>query len=141
MSDWPDIEGAMRDYLRADTAVNALIGNRQFFAVPATPTYPLLTVSRVGGGQDADTDAPIDVALVSIDIWGELDANGYGDKAGALAVVNAVRSALEAISGRTTLTNGVTGHGAEVVGVAWAPDPDNGRPHYAVTAEVTATSS
>lgn len=141
MSDWPDVEGGVRAYLRADTAVNALIGNRQFFAVPSNPTFPLLTVARVGGGQDAGTDAPVDLALVDITIWGELDSNGYGDKAGAWAVVNAVRSALEAISGRTTLTSGVIGHGAEVAGVVWAPDPDNGRPRYVVTAEVTATSS
>lgn len=138
MSVWPDVEGALRTWLRANASVSTLVGQRVFFAVPsdARPaSYPLIVVSRIGGGQD-DSDAPIDRALMSIDVFG-----AERDKAGTTAVVNAVRSALEAINGRTTLTAGVDVFGVQVAGVVWAPDPDNGRPHYTVTAEATAISS
>jgi hypothetical protein len=143
MSEFPDVEGALRAYLRADAGVSALVGQRVFFDVPRSTresSYPLITVARVGGGTDA-SDVPIDLALISIDVWGTLDASGNGDKAGATAVVNAVRSALEAMNGRTTLSAGVDAFGAQEAGVVWLPDPDNGRPHYTVTAEVTAIAS
>jgi len=139
MSDWPDVEGALRAHLRADAGVAALVGARVFFAIPSdarAASYPLVTVSRIGGGQSPTSDAPLDLALVSIDVWG-----AERDKAAATAVVNAVRSTLEEINGRTTLTADVDAFGVQVAGVVWAPDPDNGRPHYAITAEVTAISS
>lgn len=142
MSTWPDLEGAIRAYLRADTGiVTALGGARVFFSIPDNPTWPLITVARVGGGQSQTSDAPVDSALISIDVWGELDANQRPKKIQATAVVNAVRSALDVIRGRTTLTTDVDVFGANVAGVVWAPDPDNGRPHYAITAEVIGISS
>jgi hypothetical protein len=143
MSDWPDVEGALRDYLRADAGVSALVGQRVFFDIPKATrdsSWPMITVARVGGATDA-SEVPLDLALMSIDVWGSLDASGNGDKAGAAAVVNAVRSALEAMNGRTTLTTGVDGFGVQEAGVVWLPDPGNGRPHYTVTAEVTAIAS
>lgn len=142
MSDWPDLEGALRAHLRADTGVQtALGGQRVFFSIPDNPTWPLVTVARVGGGQSETSDAPVDFALISVDVWGELDDNGRPKKIQSTAVVNAVRSALDVIRGRTTLSTGVDVFGVNVAGVVWAPDPDNGRPHYAITAEVIGISS
>lgn len=137
----PDIEGAMRTWLRTQAGVTALVGQRIFFEVPTkASTWPLITISRVGGGDD-EGDTPLDLPTLSIDVYGDMNGQGHGDKAGATAVVNAVRSALRGIRGRTTLTDSVDAFGAEVAGVVWSPDPDNGRPHYAITVGVTAISS
>lgn len=138
---FPDTEGAMRAWLRSHTAVSALVGARVFFGIPKkNPTFPLITVQRIGGGDDV-SDAPLDIALLQIDCWGEIDASGNGVKAGATALVNAVRTALRAVGTDTQLTTGVTAHGVNVESVLWLPDPDNDRPRYSVTAEVAAIST
>lgn len=141
MSDWPDVEGALRTWLRADAPLTALVGARVFFGVPRKATdssYPLVTVQRVGGGQDL-SEVPIDRALIQFDVWGT-DAES-GGKARAWAVVNALRSRLETMRDRTVLNPEVDAFGAEVLSVVWSPDPADDRPRYSVTAEVTAICS
>lgn len=137
--EWPDIEGGLRDYLRAHGDVVAAVGTRIFFGVPDTPTFPLVTVQRVGGGDDL-SEAPIDQALVQFDVWGELDANGHGKKADADTVRRAVRQALHDIRGATALNASTVAYGATVTDDRWLPDPNNDRPRYSVTALVTARS-
>lgn len=132
---WPDVEGALRAYLRADAGVAAIVGARVFFGVPrgaTEATFPLITVQRVGGGADT-SEAPLDIALVQIDCWGVLDASGNGDKAGATALLNTVRSACSHVTDPTI-------RGINVQTVIWLPDPDTDRPRYSVTAEVAAIS-
>lgn len=139
MSTWADVEGAVRDHLRADAGVAALVGARVFFGIPKTApagSWPLVVVQRVGGGQDG-SDAPVDVALVQVDCWGTLDGSGNGVKSVATALVNTVRAALETVG----TDQAAVLRGAVVQSVLWLPDPDNDRPRYAVTAEVTALSS
>lgn len=140
---FPDIEGAMRDHLRDNAAVQASLGGsrRVFFDIPDTPTWPLVAVSRVGGGESETSDAPLDFALISFDIWGSLSNNGRPLWRDLWVVVNAVRSALNQIRGRTSLTDDVDVFGVNVVGLVRAPDPDNGRPRYTMTAEVIGISS
>jgi len=141
VSDWPDVEGGLRTWLRADAALVALVGNRVFFGVPRAAvdsTFPLVTIQRVGGGQDP-SEVPIDLALIQVDAWGT--AADKGGKAVAWAVVNALRSRLETMRDRTTLDTGIDAFGAEVVGVVWAPDPADDRPRYTLTVEVTGISS
>jgi hypothetical protein len=133
---FPDVEGAVRDHLRAQN----VCGGRVYFGVPdGDPTYPLATVQRVGGGGDI-SEAPLDLALIQIDVWGRKDAAGHTDKAAARAEANAVRTALQEIRGATALTATVTAYGAAVESDLWAPDPsDRGR--YVITALVTARSA
>lgn len=137
MSNWADVEGALRTHLRADAGVVALVGQRVFFGVPkkaTEATFPLVVVQRVGGGSDV-SEAPLDVALVQVDCWGSI-ANGNGLKAGATALVNAVRASLEAVGTDQTAVL----KGANVESVLWLPEVDNDRPRYAVTAVVSALS-
>jgi hypothetical protein len=141
---WPDVEGAVVAHLKGVTAVSALVGQRVFFGVPKKATessYPLVVVSRVGGGPEQGTDAPVDVALLQLDVWAGIDASGNGKKAEAWGVVNAVVDALEDIRRRTVVGSTVALFGAHVESVLWLPDPDNDRPRYVVTAEVTAMSA
>lgn len=130
----PDVEGAVRDALRADDDVTALVDERVFFGVPSNPTWPLITVQRVGGGDDPG-EAPIDLALVQIDCWG-----AERNKAQAWAVAAAVRAWAQSVRRATALTEEVTAYAVTVESVLWAPDPTD-RPRYSITALVMARSA
>jgi len=136
VSDWPDTEGAVRTWLRASTVAHAVVADRIYFGVPKeSPTWPLVTIQRVGGGNDA-SDAPVDNALIQLDCWGTLHPNGNGDKAGCLTVANAVRSALEVVNDTLIATS--VRASIEVESIIWLPDANNDRPRYVVTANVWA---
>lgn len=140
----PDVEGGVRTFLRAQAGVTAIVGQRVFFGIPKNAdenTFPLVVVSRVGGGDDPEGEAPVDNALMQIDCWGGIDTSGNGKKAQAVALVNAVRDALFAVRGRTALSSTVDAAGIVVQSVVWLPDPSNDRPRYSLTAEVTAIST
>lgn len=135
---WPDVEGAVRDHLRNDPTVAGLVGQRVFFGVPldangnVTSQLPLVTVQRVGGGDD-DSEAPVDQALIQIDCWA-----ASRNKAQAHQVASAVRTALTEI--RTVPVGSTVLHGATVESVIWAPDPKD-HPRYSLTALVSATAA
>ena len=135
---WPDVEGAVRDHLRADADVAALVGTRVFFGVPldsngqVTAQLPLVTISRVGGGDDA-SEAPIDQALLQIDCWA-----ASRNKAQAHAVTSAVRKSLTEI--RTAEVGSTVLFGAVVESVIWSPDPKD-LPRYSLTALVSARAA
>lgn len=131
----PDIEGSLRTWLRAQTAISSLVSNRVFFGIP-TPSvaYPLITLSRVAGGDDPG-EAPVDEAVIQFHVWG-LPQKQNG-KATALAVVNALRSVLRSIRGDTVLVSGVRCYGVVVDLVLFQPDPVTDRARYVVTARVT----
>lgn len=129
-----DIEGAVRTALRNDAGVSALVGQRVHFGVPSNPTWPLVTIRRVGGGDDP-SEAPIDLALVQIDCWGA-DRN----KTQARAVADAVRTWAGGVRRATALNGTVVAYGVAVESDLWAPDPTD-RPRYVVTAQVTARAA
>jgi len=137
---WPDVEGGLRTYLRADAAVSALCAQRVFFGVPRKGArFPLVTVQRIGGGDDP-SEVPIDRALVQVDCWGAFadeTAHVRPNKAGAFALAAAVRDALSAIRGATDIGEDVIAYGANVVSSQWLPDADD-RPRYSLTVDLTA---
>lgn len=139
----PDTEGAVRTFLRANAAVAAIVGARVFFGVPKGATeasFPLVVVQRVGGG-DSDSEAPVDEALLQVDCWGSISAeSGYGVKATATALKNAVRSAFKSFNGGQ-LVAGVECGGFTVQSDIWLPDPENDRPRYSLTVEAAAIST
>jgi hypothetical protein len=131
VSTWPDAEGATRTWLRADAGVVAQMSTRVFFGVPKpTATYPLATVQRIGGGPGAG-DAPVDEALLQIDVWGDKHANGNGNKAGCWTATAAVLAALEVVND-TLIATGVRA-AINVESVNWLPDPADDRPRYVIT--------
>jgi hypothetical protein len=137
--DFPDTEGAVRNYLKAHPSVSA-ITTRGFFAVPTAPTYPLFTVVQVGGIED-DTEAPVDVCLLQVDEWGEVDAKGFARKADCAALRRAIRRAFFDLRVSTAVTVGtdvVTLDGARIVSDSYLPDLTNRRPRYSQTVEVVA---
>lgn len=135
VNDWPDVEGGLRDWLRTNPGVAALVSTRVWFGIPDDPTFPLVTVARVGGGDD-ESEAEIDQALIQVDCWGR-DRN----KAEATSVALAVRKALHDIRGATTLKTGVVAYGAVVVDDRFLPDQQTSQPRYALTVAVTARAA
>lgn len=139
----PDVEGAARAFLRADAGVAALVGTRCFFGIPDAPTWPLVVVSRIGGGDDT-SDAPLDQAVLQVDCWGRLyddtDAtkSSHGDKAGCRAVANAVRSAFASLTHQPATAAGCFLYGASVSTDVWRPDIDDDRPRYLLVVNLTA---
>lgn len=131
---WPDVEGALVDYLKTHVTSNAFLG------IPngvwkAPDKFPLITVQRVGGGQDP-SEVPLDLALMQIDVWGR-----GRDKAGCWNVVATVRDVLATIRGHTLLRSDVVAYGAEVNNVVYAPDAADGRPRYVITTQVVARAA
>lgn len=124
-----DIEGAIRTALRADSGVSAIVAQRVHFGVPTNPTWPLVTVQRVGGGDDP-SEAPIDLPLVQIDCWG-----AERNKAQARALADAVRAWCRTIRTATDLDTITTVYGVNVDSDIWTPDATD-RPRYSITCSV-----
>lgn len=133
---FPDVEGAVRDYLRGDDAVAPVFGSRVFFGVSGD-VWPQAIVRRVGGGDDT-SEVPLDIALVQVDVWGPLR-----NKALTTDAKNVVRSALHGIRSLTRPAEDepTVLHGATVISDVWLPDPATDRPRYALTVEVTARTT
>lgn len=134
-----DIEGAIRTALRADAGVTAIVAQRVHFGVPKPATWPLVTVQRVGGGDDP-SEAPIDLPLVQIDCWGYQDENGRGNKAQARALADAVRAWCRSIRTATDLDTITTVYGVNVDSDIWTPDATD-RPRYSITCSVMARTT
>ena len=124
-----DIEGGVRTALRADSGVSALVGQRVHFGIPTNPTFPLVTVRRVGGGDDPG-EAPLDLPLVQIDCWG-----AERNKTQARAVADAVRAWARSIRRATDLDTEVTAYGVNVEADLFVPDPSD-RPRYSLTVSI-----
>lgn len=128
-TDLPDVEGALRSYLRADAGVAALFGTRVFFGVDDPSEYPVAVVQRIGGGLDS-LEGLQDVALVQVDVWGDVHAKATAFD-GMAAVLEALNSLDRYTSGTTLLL------GANVQ--SWAFLPDEGeRARYSCTVQVYA---
>lgn len=132
---WPDVEGAMRAWLRSRTEITALVGQHVFFGAPDDATesdYPMIVISRVGGGNDL-SEAPIDLPTMQLTVWAPLRR-----KDTATAVKNVLKGVLGSIRSPTTVVGFAVLYGAEVNTDVWLPDPADNRPGYMLTVEVTA---
>lgn len=121
---WPDPEGMVKDALSA-----ALIADgRVFMFIPEnSPTFPLVTVQRVGGGAPGET--PVDYALIQIDVWGRTR-----NKASATTVLGQVLEQVTAWDDVRSSTGRILG--GTIQSVVSMDDPVEGRPRYVVTVEV-----
>jgi hypothetical protein len=129
----PDTEGAMRTWLRAQSNITALVGNRVFLGgIPQQTAFPLIVLHQIGGADD-ESEAPVDNAVITFQCWA-------ATKASASAVTRALRASLQSIRGATDLDANTRCFGAFVDLTLWQPDPsatiNNAR--YIVTARVTA---
>ena len=130
--DWPDIEGALRDYLRNDADLVPLINRRVFFVAPKRAVFPMILVTRIGGGQ-ASGEAPMDTALLQLDIIGKKADEAGGGKGPVTQVALATQKALSKIRGRTVLVPGVTAFDARIASSFYSPFPGDDRPRQIIT--------
>lgn len=135
--DWPDIEGALQTFLRADAGVAAIVANRVFFSSPMKPFYPMILITRIGGAS-ASGETPLDNTFVQIDCFGRLPEEGAGGKLEATNLLRAVRKALSTIRGRTRLDGFTIGFDARVASVFYSPIRDDNRPRNVITVTISA---
>ena len=128
---FPDTTGAMRTWLRAQTAISALVGTRVYvFGIPTDTAYPFIVVTPIAGSDDSST-APIDNAVLQFQVWAH-------DVLSATAVLRALRSVLFGIQGTTALDANTRCFGAEIDLVSYSPDPVSRKSRFIVTSRVTA---
>lgn len=126
-----DVEGGLRDWLRTEPAVAAIVAQRVFVSVPPKTTLPYVTIGLVDEHDDTST-APLDVCLVQIDAWA-------GNKRQARDLYNAIKQSLRDATCGLTLASGTTLKGAVIVGTVYLPDPEDQTPRYSGTAQVIVT--
>jgi hypothetical protein len=115
----PNPKIAARTALLAQTALTALVDQRIYYAIPATPTYPLIVLTIV----DADELRPETLtARVQADIWGEGNTTqDVLDTEAIAAVLRSVARSLVGTWGGAAISNSVAGQAIP------SPDSTTGR--------------
>lgn len=117
----PDAELLTVTYLRQHAATVALVGSRVYTEIPASPTWPLAKIVRIGGPPVAR--GTLDVATIQCEVYADTKA--------------AARQAAATIQAAFADAAGFTDSGAYIAdteplsGLQWIPDPDLAdRPRY-----------
>lgn len=72
---FPDAMPDFKYWLKNDPILQPMHGGRVFFRLPRTTKAPMLRISQVGGGQQVDSEVPLqDIRLVT-EIWGMQDSD------------------------------------------------------------------
>lgn len=123
----PDAEALVSEYLRSRDAVEALVDERVYTALPKKPDWPLLLVRRVSGAPVTSRPLHLDAPVLQLDAYG-------GTKKQALTLVETARAELAEIQGAHAL--GVVS-GVQFGPMSWLPDADYtpAKPRY--VADVT----
>ncbi len=118
---FPDAEALAGAALRAELDCGV------YSSIPRTPTFPLVTLSRIGG-IPAERHR-LDFANLQIDVWGT-------SKTEARDIAAEARAALYGMEGQSYALNDgwpddavVTGV-ADTLGLTWLPDPETARDRY-----------
>lgn len=133
----PDVEKAVRDWIRTLPAVVALGTDstyRAWFNADPRATFPYVLVRRVGSITET-SDAPIIHRMLQLDF---LDDVRQRTRCHALA--SAVEAALLEIRQATLLSADVVCYGATIQSSIDLPDPGSAQPRIAMTVEVTVKS-
>lgn len=122
---------AVRAALVAQTPLTALVAQRIYYAIPATPTWPLLVLSLV----DEDEIRPEAVtARVQVDVWGSGGSTQQViDTKAIAAVLRSVARDLRGTWGGATISNAVAGQTIP------SPDTTTSRARFVVDLQVELT--
>ncbi len=130
-SPMPDAEAVVISALRNESVCDG----RVYSKIPASPSWPLATVQRLGGTprERHRVDAP----RIQVDVWADM-ANDGNDKADAHDEADSARLAIHELEGTTdsTLNAAVTAVDDEL-GLTWLPDSQTGRGRYTFTVVLT----
>ena len=109
----PDAELALIEYLKARTEITSLIpAARITTALPPQPTYPCVTVTRMGGSPLVWQR--IDEPDFQVEVWG-------GSRFECSTLARTVRACIMSIR-NDTVSAGVLVSAGEQVGMQWMPD-------------------
>ncbi len=118
---FPDFEAIIAATLRAASITD--LGVRVYSSIPTNPTFPLVTVKRIGGSPRVRQY--LDGANLQIDVWG-------GTKAQARDIAAACRTTIFLLEG-TQVSSPVSAWISGVddsLGLTWLPDQETGRDRY-----------
>jgi len=103
----PNPKVAARSGLLAQTALTTLVDQRIYYAIPATPVYPLIVLSIV----DSDELRPETLtARVQADVWGKGNSTQDTlDTEAIAAVIRSVARNLVGTWGGASISNAVAG--------------------------------
>jgi len=124
----PDTEAIVAKKLR-DAAISGVTG--VYSSIPTNPTYPLITVQRIGGF--SPVREYLDAANIQVDVWG-------GTKSQARDIAATARVSLLGLAG-TMVTTPVTAWVSAVEdsqALTWLPDQLTGRDRYVFSVMVFA---
>lgn len=121
---FPDAEALIGIILRAASITG--LSSRVYSSIPKAPTYPLITIKRIGG-IPAERHR-LDRARIQIDVWGNT-------KSEARDIADAARVAIFAAEGQTYDETGTEMDGfitcvEDDLGLAFIPDPATARDRY-----------
>lgn len=117
----PDILLLAVEHVRSHTDVQALCGTRVGTRIPADPTWPLVTLERVGG--TTIRTEHIDRAQIQYAAWADLDdADG---EATCSVLARTVQAALHEMSGVDLSPDGVICDIADVLSPFQLPDTES----------------
>jgi len=128
-------EIGVRDWLKAQPAVAAAVGNRIFLGVPPELArageggYPLIGIHRLYSL--VERYLPVDVAVLQLDCWGPMKS-----QRSAYTAASAAAAALWSLTPNTPLGADMVAKGVTDITSQWFPDPISDRPRYIVTATV-----
>lgn len=117
----PDAELVAVTYLRQHADVVALVASRVYTELPASPTWPLAKIVRIGGPPAAR--GTLDPATIQCEAYADT-------KQAARELAATAQAALADADGFTHAGAYVTAS-EPLSGLQWLPDPDlNDRPRY-----------
>lgn len=134
--EWPDIEGAIRTWLRADTDFQAFFAQRAFFGVPRKTTsssFPMVCITRIGGGNQSG-EAPMDMPMLQLDVYGQKADDVGGGRLQVTRGVQVLRKVLSKMRGETRLDDDTVAWDPRVSTVVFSPLPGDDRPRMMVMA-------
>jgi hypothetical protein len=124
----PDVERMVVLYLRASSDVQALISQRVATELPASPTWPMATVTLISGEERLRLQ--LDAQRIQVDAWG-------GTKAQANLLIRTLRAVLLQMPS-VTHDAGIVSMVHTLVGPQWLPDDtvNPARPRYLADFEI-----
>ena len=128
-----DVEQLLATFLRAQTEVTDLVGDRVYTDLPHDRTYPLVLVQRIGGNHVVQVPMWLDSALVQFDVYGGTHKQAFALMSVCISVIaeRAIRAHPEGC------VTGVTSDS-----IAYNPEEDfvdpqgHARPRYTTTVNV-----
>lgn len=129
----PDIERLAHDYLLTVTDITTLVGTRMSSRSAETPTYPYLTLQRIGGSSTNAPDA-LDTADIQVDAYA-------ATREEANVLIRTVIAAFRAAGGYRN-THGMLAGSFIVTNAQWLPDTlrEPPTPRYSATFALYAKS-